>query len=137
MLTLTSAAAATVVAGLRGAAAQVSPPASLYGPYPSSAISGAPAAGQTLTIEMVREAVAMLQRDGVPPHEDGFYRLYQQGRDYKLSTTGVLETEAARKVRRFNERTTSRKRRTSWRRRALNGMMRLLNRAGRLGVYRA
>lgn len=86
---------------------------------------------------MVREAVAMLQRDGVPPHEDGFYRLYQQGRDYKLSTTGVLETEAARKVRRFNERTTSRKRRTSWRRRALNGMMRLLNRAGRLGVYRA
>lgn len=90
-----------------------------------------------LSTELLHKAVAMLQRDGVPPCDDGHYRLYTRGLDYRLSTTGVLETDAARKVRRFNERATSRTRRTSWRRRALDGMMRLLNRSGRLGVYRA
>jgi hypothetical protein len=134
MLVLTSTAAALAVAGLRGATARSSPPASLYGPYPAAV--EVPAVSQALTPEMVREAVAMLQRDGVPPHADGFYRLYQHGRDYQISTAGVLETDVARKVRRFNERATSRTLRTSWHRQALDGLMRLLNRAGRLDVYR-
>lgn len=137
MLALTSSAAAMAVAGLGGAAARPLP-ASLYRPYPAAVLHEAPAvASPALTMEMIRDAVAMLQRDGVPPHEDGFYRLYQRGLDYRLSTAGILETDAARKVRRFNERAAASRWRASWRERMEDGMVRLLNRAGRHRVYRA
>lgn len=87
-------------------------------------------------MEAIRDAVAMLQREGVPPHEDGFYRLYQRGLDYRLSTAGTLETDDARKVRHFNERANASSRGASWRERMEDGMVRLLNRAGRHRVYR-
>lgn len=132
MLVLTSSAAAMAVAGLgSGEVASAAP--ELY----QETIAALEAAPPAFTPEMVREAVAMLQRDSVPPHADGYYRLYTRGLDYRVSTSGVMETDAARKVRRFNERATASIRRSSWRERMEDGMVRLLNRAGRHRVYRA
>ena len=83
MLALTSAAAAMAVAGLgsRTASTAVRRDA-LFGHYPVG-LEPLESAPPTLTPEMVRKAVAMLQENAVPPCEDGYYRLHTRGIDYR------------------------------------------------------
>lgn len=54
--------------------------------------------------DLARQGVAPLVADGVPPQEDGFYYLHQQGRSWRIDAKGNLETLAAWKLRRFLER---------------------------------
>lgn len=79
------------------------PPESLYQPCKTmpEAFTGA---SEPPTAEHIRQAVSMLQKNGVPPCQDGFYYLHHQRQTRRLSVAGELETAWAYKLRRFSER---------------------------------